>query len=90
MNYPITTIEQSERLLKLGIDPATADAYYQKHNSMLYTAKIGTSIQKGDIPAWSLNNLMYALKTKNKLLRHQYRARMVRKKGSRSRLYRMQ
>lgn len=64
MNYPITTIEQSERLLKLGIDPATADAHYQKHNSMLYTAKIGTSTQKGDIPAWSLNNLMYALKTK--------------------------
>ena len=60
----ITTIEQSKELIRLGINPDTADAYYQKHyGSKLYWAKIGTTDKKDVIRAWSLGALMQALNT---------------------------
>lgn len=54
-----TTIEQSNKLLKLGLDPETSDMYWQ------YNDKDGTSEQHVGfmwsdifIPAWSLSALM--------------------------------
>lgn len=68
MKHPITTIEQSKRLLKLGIDTITADAYWRLNENKYYEPRLGhyeILLDKTDaIPAWSLNNLMYALKTK--------------------------
>jgi hypothetical protein len=55
MNQIATTIEQSKRLLALGVPPETADMhYYQIANLkdwvLTVGGKLGTS---NDVPAWS-------------------------------------
>ena len=58
-----TSVEQSKRLLELGLKKETADMYYQKLNDK-WTAIIGQPLSYGSlqgiylIPAWSLHRLM--------------------------------
>lgn len=63
-----TTVEQSERLLKLGLNKETADMVYVTDNNVekkyrYYRIKVGCYIPAVDdglyyIPAWSLHRLM--------------------------------
>lgn len=59
-----TTIEQSKDLLKLGLNPDTADMYYPKVDEGLYATCpypkecAAFRKQKSDIPAWSLSALL--------------------------------
>lgn len=66
MNKICTSIEQSKKLIELGIDVNTADIYYfiadsLKQQEMNYAIRIGTPIVKTDIPAWSLTALISIL-----------------------------
>lgn len=69
MNY--TTIEQSEKLVELGLNPDTADMYYfcdptpagnVMHPTLIIVEKHLHSrlpeYDKGDIPCWSLSALL--------------------------------
>lgn len=68
MNY--TSIEQSEELVKLGLDPDTADKYYfldptpvgNIYHLLDKRVDIGVKnipeYEKGDIPCWSVGALM--------------------------------
>ena len=63
MNKICTDINQSKKLIELGIDVNTADMYYfiadsLKQQEMNYAIRIGTPIVKTDIPAWSLTALL--------------------------------
>ncbi len=62
----VTTIDQGGRLIKAGVNPETADAWYHPGYSMHpdLTVRIGVE----NIPAWSLSALLslmpdYALRT---------------------------
>lgn len=56
-----TTIEQSKKLLSLGLDPSTADMIYTMVNGQKtpFIRMEGETIDecRGDIPAWSLTAL---------------------------------
>ena len=58
-----TSVEQSKRLLELGLKKETADMYYQKLNNR-WELRIGQPISYGSLlgeyfyPAWSLHRLM--------------------------------
>lgn len=58
-----TTIEQSKRLLELGLKPETADMFYvfdyliKDINGFLPLGDY-SQLEDGDIPAWSLHRLM--------------------------------
>lgn len=55
-----TTIEQSKHLLELGLDPATADMYYNNgREDELYVLRY--NLDERDIHAWSLDALLDAL-----------------------------
>lgn len=68
MNY--TSIEQSEELVKLGLDPKTADKYYFLDPTPvgniyhLSDKRVDVGVksipeyEKGDIPCWSVGALM--------------------------------
>lgn len=68
-----TTVEQSKRLLELGLKKETADMYYQKLNDK-WIAIIGQPLSYGSlqgiylIPAWSLHRLMELATTKRKVM----------------------
>jgi len=49
---------QSKRLLKLGINPETADCYIRPNENGKYSSWIGKPSLPDDIPAWSLHRLM--------------------------------
>ena len=58
-----TTIEQSRRLIELGLDPNTADMYYPYLGAGQYgdIPRVGFPIEHSggrDIPAWSLSALL--------------------------------
>ena len=62
-----TTIEQSKKLVELGIDPSTADMYYaateDENKKLHYTTpprvrQTDNAVYKTDIPAWSLSALL--------------------------------
>lgn len=53
-----TNREQSERLLKLGLKPETADCYNRLEEDGRYSNWIGYPSLSTDIPAWSLHRLM--------------------------------
>ena len=68
-----TTIDQSKKLLELGIDVNTADMWYQhigysitdgKEKPTYFPMVIRDNISDDDIPAWSLNALMNLLPSK--------------------------
>lgn len=54
-----TTIEQSKRLIKLGIDATTADMVYSSLHTDYPWVWVGKPLLEiGDIPAWSLSALL--------------------------------
>lgn len=66
MNKICTSIEQSKKLLALGIDINTADMYYDCNSDDIQDkpeVAIGTVWSK-DIPAWSLGALIELLPNK--------------------------
>lgn len=69
MNKICTSIEQSQRLLELGIDVNTTDMYYsfdynieeyEEDTQIIPKSELGQhfSLFPEDIPAWSLSTLM--------------------------------
>ena len=59
MNY--TTIEQSKKLVELGLNPDTADMQYLKiirENDVKYIPELLLDDTECDIPCWSLGALM--------------------------------
>lgn len=66
-----TTLEQSRKLVELGIDASTADMFYScgmdvKTREWDYDLTIIDEYNKidiGDIPAWSLSALLKAIKS---------------------------
>ena len=64
MNKICTSIEQSKKLIELGIDVNTADMYYDCNNYGIQgkpEVAVGTVWSK-DIPAWSLAALLGVMK----------------------------
>ncbi len=58
MNYKIcTNIDQSKKLIELGIDVGTVDTLYLDGAEARLDVKDGT-LEEGDIPAWSLSALL--------------------------------
>ena len=55
-----TTIEQSQRLLDLGLKPETADCY-NREEDYGYSNWIGKPSLRSDVPAWSLHRLIEIL-----------------------------
>ena len=53
-----TTIEQSKRLLELGLNPETADMYYSENPQLLFIRDKGIPLEDEDFPAWSLHRLI--------------------------------
>ena len=51
-----TTIEQSERLLTLGIKRETSDMYYTVSPQLIFIRDNGIPLEEEDIPAWSLHS----------------------------------
>lgn len=66
MNRICTTIEQSQKLIELGIDTNTADMVYVDCE---YLAIRDGVLEEGDIPAWSLTALFMLLPKETRLLR---------------------
>lgn len=55
-----TDIDQSKKLIELGIDPNTADMYldYQPDGYVLIASELGYYNNDSEIPAWSLSALL--------------------------------
>ena len=53
-----TTIEQSKRLLELGLKPETADCFHWNYAGVNYVGNITEELEPTDVPAWSLHRLM--------------------------------
>ena len=70
MNKICTSIEQSQKLIELGINITTADMYYVKHSLENYYSPIPLigkySEIHNQIPAWSLSSLL--ILTPNEIL----------------------
>ncbi len=60
-----TRVEQSRRLLKLGLKPETADCY-NRQDGYVFSNWIGKPSLPTDIPAWSLHRLLKMLPSKIK------------------------
>ena len=60
MNKICTSIEQSQKLIELGIDVSTADMYYQWYSETASALHVGKGSKKlnADCPAWSLTALL--------------------------------
>lgn len=58
MNKICTTIEQSKKLIELGIDVETADMSYQHFIPDVYIPQLYEQDEEDDIPAWSLAALL--------------------------------
>lgn len=60
MNKICTTVEQSKKLIKLGIDVSTADMHYQWYSETESALHVGKGSKKlnADCPAWSLSALL--------------------------------
>lgn len=54
-----TTIEQSKRLLDLGLKPETADCFHWEYAGRRYIGNIDDEgLTEKDVPAWSLHRLI--------------------------------
>ena len=53
-----TSVEQSKRLLDLGLKPETADCFHWNYSGVNYVGNITEELEQDDIPAWSLHRLM--------------------------------
>ena len=61
-----TTIEQSERLIALGLKKETADMLWVGNSSgTTYYLAVGTPYFSCDIPAWSLHRLIEMINEEN-------------------------
>lgn len=58
MNKICTSIEQSKRLIELGIDVNSSDMVYHKELNGTYTLRVVNNVLEYDIPAWSLSALL--------------------------------
>ena len=58
MNKICTSIEQSKKLIELGIDINTADMSYQHFTPDVYIPQLYEQDEEDDIPAWSLTALL--------------------------------
>ena len=58
MNKICTSLEQSKRLIELGIDVNSADMVYHKNLDGTYNLRVVDNILEYDIPAWSLSALL--------------------------------
>lgn len=58
MNKICTSIEQSKRLIELGIDINSSDMVYHKELNGTYSLRVVDNVLKYDIPAWSLSALL--------------------------------
>lgn len=58
MNKICTTIEQSKKLIELGIDVNTADMYYLWYAETALRVGKGSKKLNTDCPAWSLSALL--------------------------------
>lgn len=56
-----TSVEQSKRLLELGLKPETADCFHWNYAGVNYVGNITEGLEQDDIPAWSLNRLIELL-----------------------------
>lgn len=64
MNKICTTIEQSKKLIELGIDVNTADMFWADGERPAVWNNKDTSLDEMDIPAWSLAALLDILKNR--------------------------
>lgn len=55
-----TTVEQSKKLLSLGLKPETSDMYwdFQEHGYILIADELGYYKNDSEIPSWSLSTLL--------------------------------
>jgi len=60
INKICTSIEQSNKLLSLGLDPSTADMYWWYSGKRYYVESMDDDDfnKESDIPAWSLTALL--------------------------------
>ena len=68
MNKICTSLEQSQKLIELGIDANTADMgwYYSRNPQAARNQMwLGTKAENADIPAWSLTALLSIIKPVN-------------------------
>ena len=58
-----TTVEQSKKLIELGLDVETADMYwdFQPDGYVLIASELGYYHNESEIPAWSLVALLELL-----------------------------
>ena len=72
MNKICTSIEQSQKLLELGIDVNTADMYWWYSGKRYYVESMDDDDfnKKSDIPAWSLSALLELMPAGNILFRN--------------------
>ena len=65
MNKDYTSVEQSQKLIKLGIDKTTSDMHYDKHSLENYYSPIPIIGKYSEIhdqlPCWSLSALLEIL-----------------------------
>ena len=56
-----TDIKQSQKLIKLGLDPKTADMFWRdwrRETELITIPCVGCGNEKEDLPAWSLSALL--------------------------------
>lgn len=71
MNKICTSLEQSNKLIELGIDVSTADMYWWYSGRRYYVESMDDDDfnKESDIPAWSLSALLELIPPGNILLR---------------------
>lgn len=67
-SQPCTSIEQSERLLALGLKKETADCCYYYYDGEYLIAFAEDAKYPSDIPAWSLHRLLMMTTSKRKTM----------------------
>jgi len=70
-NKICTSVEQSKRLIDLGLDPKTADMYYINGENLTLGSWEENEHDWDDVPAWSLGsflNLMPEIKTEHGIM----------------------
>lgn len=58
MNKICTSLEQSKRLIELGIDVNSTDMVWHKKLNGTYSLRVVDNVLKYDTPAWSLSALL--------------------------------
>lgn len=58
MNKICTSLEQSKKLIELGIDVSTADMFWHRKMDGTYSLRVDDIMLKFDTPAWSISALL--------------------------------